>query len=273
MTRMIHGSVLYNTNDPLDRGLIAEYRFEYNTGLMLPDYSGYSTHGAVSGAVWTTTPSGPALFFDGNNDYVNIPHREVQRCLDADQPGEISVEAFFRWTTVAAGWKTLVSKPGDINLGDHGWRLTHDNVDPPHVEIAAGASKYRGSAQTLASGVLYHVIGTVVRASNTMHIYVNGVLDDGVLAAGGSWPEASTSPISIGRRGGDNDRYFPGDILLVRIYNRALTAGAVYQRYQICRRRMQTFGGVWSLPNGLAPAAPIGVPILTTYASYSVPVG
>lgn len=59
--------------DPLDRGLVGEWRFERDTGSLLPDYSGNVGHGSFIGApVWTPTTVGMTLDFDGANDGIGI---------------------------------------------------------------------------------------------------------------------------------------------------------------------------------------------------------
>jgi hypothetical protein len=72
----------------------------------------------------------------------------------------------------------------------------------------------------------YFVTGVYDAAARKLDIYVNGVLDDGVLR--GTIPAAqrdSSVNANIGRRTGGF--YFKGTIDEVRIYNRALSAGEI----------------------------------------------
>jgi hypothetical protein len=70
------------------------------------------------------------------------------------------------------------------------------------------------------------VTGVYDATAQTLNIYVNGVLDNGVLS--GSVPSSQYSDpanVNIGRRGGGF--YFQGTIDEVRLYNRALTQAEI----------------------------------------------
>jgi concanavalin A-like lectin/glucanase superfamily protein len=72
----------------------------------------------------------------------------------------------------------------------------------------------------------YHVAGVYNAANRTLDIFVNGVLDNGILT--GSVPAVQSLPNSnvyIGRR--SNGYYFAGVIDEVQIYNRALSASEI----------------------------------------------
>jgi len=54
-------------------GLVAYWSFDEGSGNTLHDLSGNENHGTIYGAVWTGGKSGNALYFDGDDDYVEIP--------------------------------------------------------------------------------------------------------------------------------------------------------------------------------------------------------
>lgn len=54
-------------------GLVAWYKFDEATGTVLRDSSGNGNHGTIYGATWTQGISGTALYFNGINNYVEIP--------------------------------------------------------------------------------------------------------------------------------------------------------------------------------------------------------
>jgi hypothetical protein len=80
---------------------------------------------------------------------------------------------------------------------------------------------------TVALNTWYHVAGVYDAATPALHIYVNGVLDDGTLV--GSVPRGLAIPAtpnaSIGRR--DSGFYFGGTIDEVRMYDRALSQSEI----------------------------------------------
>ena len=115
------------------------------------------------------------------------------------------------------------------------------------------------SANKLSGGVEYHptgddrsVISTTVlntgeyvhgvlvhdNSTLTLRIYVNGNLEGTTVSTGQSYPYRSTNKMSIGADGGSNHGgisgnkyYYSGDINVVKVYNRALTAAEVRNNY------------------------------------------
>ena len=112
-----------------------------------------------------------------------------------------------------------------------GWQLKSSPDTGPRtfafgIHNASGASVQRYSKTVRALNTWYHVTGVYDASAQTLNIYVNGVLDNGVLS--GAVPtsqRASTVAANIGRRtGGYNILGIVDD---VRIYGRALAAGEV----------------------------------------------
>lgn len=80
-------------------------------------------------------------------------------------------------------------------------------------------------------GVWQHVAATWDGGASgrNIHIYINGVLSDGV-SCDGQLPNSSDLkiPLTIGNRPVDNARGFNGSIADVRIYNGVLTAAQIW---------------------------------------------
>jgi hypothetical protein len=75
---------------------------------------------------------------------------------------------------------------------------------------------------------------TVTYDSSLLKIYLNSDLDSS--QAGGTditWPETARTPIM----GTSYNSYFNGNIAIVQIYNRALTAQEVLQNYNATKSR------------------------------------
>ena len=84
----------------------------------------------------------------------------------------------------------------------------------------------RYGTTVVALNTWYHVAGVYNSSARTLDIYVNGVLDDGVLS--GTVPGSQFDPnlsVSIGKRSGG--WYFQGTIDEVRVRNVALTAAQI----------------------------------------------
>src|SRR5439155_2981652 len=90
------------------------------------------------------------------------------------------------------------------------------------------ATMARYGTTALALNQWYFVAGVYNAATQTMDVYVNGVLDDGSLdGAVTSTQQNSTYNVDIGKRSGLSGFEFNGRIDEVRIYNRALAAGEI----------------------------------------------
>ncbi len=137
-----------------------------------------------------------------------------------------------------SAWVYVTANPADdgqiVSRSDDtsGWQLkTSADTGRRTFAVAvrgsgAAAHTQRYSNTALALATWYHVAGVYNASAKTLDIYVNGVLDDGVLT--GSVPAAQVLPATnatTGRRLGGF--YFKGTIDEVRIYNRALSQAEI----------------------------------------------
>jgi hypothetical protein len=209
-------------------GLLAAYSFSEGTGTTTADSSGNGLTGTLSGATWTTAGRiGKALSFNGTSNFVNIGN-----------PTQLRGTGSMSW----AAWVYATGNPpddGDIISkanGSTGWQFkTSPDTGPYTFAIAVtgtgtGGMTQRYSTTVRALNTWYHVVGVYDAATRSLDIYVNGVLDNGVLR--GTIPSAMTSNslnVNIGRR--TTGFYFRGTIDEVKVFNRALTAAEVQALY------------------------------------------
>ena len=93
---------------------------------------------------------------------------------------------------------------------------------------SSGANMFRYGATTLQANTWYFVTGVYDAATSSLHVYLNGQLDDGtLLGTVTAAQQNSTANVNIGRRPGSSSFNFNGRIDDVRIYNRALTAAEI----------------------------------------------
>ena len=179
--------------------------------------------GQIQGATWTTAGKyGSALSFNGTTNYV-----------DLGSPVALQSTSSMTWSA----WIYANANPYDdgqiVAMSDtgSGWQLkTTPDTGVRTFGIAVSpdgkAHTQRYSKTVLALKKWYHVAGVYNAAAKTLDIYVNGVLDDGVLT--GAVPAAqvlAAVPARIGMRSGGY--YFNGTIDNVRIYSRALAASEI----------------------------------------------
>ena len=203
-------------------GLIAGYPFATGSGTTAADVSGNGLTGTLVGATWTTGKYGFGLAFDGSSNYV-----------DLGNPSALQLTS----SATFSAWVNAASVPRDDGViiaksqGALGWQLK-TSPDSGQHRFAIGVTGpgntwvQRNSATVRALNTWYHVAGVYNAAAQTLDIYVNGVLDDGVMTGIGpltvpaSQVNNAGANVTIGRRA--DGYYFSGVIDEVRVYGRAL---------------------------------------------------
>ena len=208
---------------PTTTSLSAAYGFDEGTGKTTADTSGNGITGQIQGATWTTTGKyGSALSFNGTTNYV-----------DLGSPVALQSTGSMTWSA----WVYAAGTPPDdgqiVAMSRRRFRLATEDYSRHRSSHLRHRSFTRRKAHTqrysktvLALKKWYHVAGVYNAAAKTLDIYVNGVLDDGVLT--GAVPAAqvlAAVPARIGMRSGGY--YFNGTIDNVRIYSRALAASEI----------------------------------------------
>jgi hypothetical protein len=205
-------------------GLIAGYRFDEGVGDTTADLLGQLSPGTLmDGAAWVAGRYGQALSFNGNS-YVDLGNPAPLRLT-----GSMTISA----------WIKIGAQPGDdgaivAKLGGAGWQLKTSpdtGVRTAAIQISSdgGDSIQRYSNTVLTTNTWYHIAAVYDAAMRRLDIYVNGVLDNGVLA--GTIPASQHDDnvnVNVGQRTGiPRDFNFLGAIDEVHIYSRALTAAEI----------------------------------------------
>ena len=236
---------------------VAAYGFNEGSGTTLTDSSGHGLNGTVSGATWTTAGKyGGALSFNGSSNYVDLGNATPWALT-----GSATWSAWVYATGTPADDGQIISKSGGAS-GTVGWQLKTSPDTGPHtfaVSVSGDGSTpvQRYSTTVRQLNTWYYVAGVYDAVAQTLHIYVNGVLDDGVLR--GVVPSAQFNPAvntAIGRRTGGF--YFQGRIDDVRVYSTALSQAQI-------QADMNT--PVGSGPDTQAPTAPTGLAATAVSAS------
>jgi hypothetical protein len=204
-------------------GLLAAYAFNEGSGTTTADASGKGHTGTLSGATWTLAGKyGKALSFNGSSSYVNLGN-----AADLQLTGSMTWSAWIFATANPADDGQIISK----STGP-GWQGKTSPDTGPHtfgvsVSSSSSANTQRYSNTVRALNTWYHVAGVYDATARTLNIYVNGVLDNGVLV--GTVPASqfnnATASVNIGRRTGGF--YFQGTIDELRLYGRALSQAEI----------------------------------------------
>jgi len=207
-------------------GLTAGYAFDETSGTTAADASGHGIVGTlVNGPTWTTGRYGNALTLDGVNDYVNLGNPTALQLT-----GSLTLSGWINASSFPVDDAAVVSKRAS---GPLGFQLDVTKDTGPRtigfkLTNSAGANMLRYGATTLQPNTWYHITGVYDAASQSLHVYLNGQLDDGILQGTVTASQQnSTINVTIGRRAGATGFEFAGRVDDVRIYSRALTAAEI----------------------------------------------
>jgi hypothetical protein len=207
------------------------------------DYSGYNTDAniAVTGAKWAPNGiSGGYLNFDGN-DYVRVYE-------DSDlNPGtwtQLTVEFWVKPSVDQMGSRIIKKGYAADSVGSYVVGINSNTPSPSNTiyfDVQTGTSTksmtnetYSDGATTVPTGRWSHVVCTY-QSGVGMAIYINGTLRSSLAGVTGrifDWGSQYIEHMWIGYDGyGNANRFFKGGLDEVRIYNRALSASQIQQRF------------------------------------------
>lgn len=216
--------------------LVGWWKFDENTGTTTADSSGNNNTGTlVSSPSWGTGKYGSALTFNGSNyNYVTIP---ISSSLNLTSAGTLAL--WEKTSATATGYETLA---GNVNWwADYaGFDISLNSSGGFNVEVAdtsGGLSEKETTPSQRYDDQKWHhlVFSWSGIGTNTGKLYADGLLVDQFNITNNA--VSNVYPFSIGTScGGCNGtttaHFFTGTIDDVRVYNRALTAGEVYELYE-----------------------------------------
>lgn len=99
-----------------DSALVAHWKFDEGSGIIVHDFSGNGHHANVKGAIWEKGKIGKALYFDGLYAYCEVPYEEKLNLQN-----NFTVSLWFKCENNEGGW--LISK-GVYCSAPRAWALT-----------------------------------------------------------------------------------------------------------------------------------------------------
>ena len=205
---------------PLALGSSSCWKFNEGSGERAFDSLSFR-HAMVRGnPVWVTGSFGKALQLDGDGDYLEVGRISS---LSAEQTKMLWIYI----KSITSDGIYLIDEGGD---GNNNWLELYDpNGDGnPHIRAGFDSFNYIDSKTGIKTGCWYH-IAVVTKASGSLAIYINGLLDNSA-----SELSADNKPqaIVIGADAATKTGCFNGIIDDVAIYDRAFSSGQVRQVYQ-----------------------------------------
>jgi hypothetical protein len=196
--------------------LVGYWKFDEGSGNQAYDSSGYGNDGTIYGIPnWVDGWVSTALDFDGNTNYVEIPHNESLSMTD-----QITVAAWTNMRTGSSGNKLIVSKGG---FGNISYELSEENGS---VILLLATSIEGCDPDSPPADEWHHIAATF---DGTIYkCYIDGELSgEKDLGYAGTIRE-NELPVNIGRRS-TGGRFFDGMIDEVMIYNHALSGDEIHK--------------------------------------------
>src|SRR4029077_2517582 len=206
----------------------ADYAFNESSGATTADTTGHGITGTlVNGATFTTAGKyGNAVALNGVNGYVDLGNPAALQLT-----GSTSVSAWINATAFPSDDAAVVSRR---DSSGHGFQLdtTVDTGRRPigfKLSNSSGRDMIRYGATTLQPNTWYNIAGVYDAASQTLHVYLNGQLDDGQLVGMvTATQQTSALDVEIGQRPGNPGAFeFNGRIDDVRIADHAITQSQI----------------------------------------------
>ena len=215
------------------------YRMDEASGQVLQDASGNNYNALLTGS-FSRGQSGAMLNEADASTGFSGGHGDIFSGPGVDSTTGWTLEAWINTTNAAAQQGILEKYANDCCQGNYAIRLLNGVVTAYTVQ-GQSASSVSG-ATAIQNNTWYHVVATYDRPSQTLKVYVNGLIDGSNTSATVA-PPASTNPVRIGARGDDSSMAFQGQIDEIAIYPRALGLARIQAHYQAAGYQIRPAGG------------------------------
>jgi VanZ family protein len=214
-----------NTRGATSPGTLeAHWKLDESGGRVALDSSGHALIGKFRKApIHMAGMMGGAPVFDGAN-YVDFGRSTALRLA-----GSMTISAWINSSSYPVDDAAIVSQ---LRV-DRGYQLDTTIDEGPRtigfkLSDAYGKLMARYGATPLTLDTWYHVAGVYDAAAQTLDVYLNGELDNGVLLGSvRSAQRSSRGAVYVGSRGNSTKFNFSGSIAHVRIYSFALTKSQI----------------------------------------------
>jgi hypothetical protein len=211
-----------NTPKPLDlsNGLVGYWNFNEGNGSIAHDSSGNGNDGTIVGATWVSGINGDALEITDASYVGSIPNSYDDFITTA-----LSITCWIKWNGIGSYFPQSIIFDGREDTTTH-YLFFHINRSGTLFFLITKPGSLIGSISTIPKdGTWTHIAAVFNDSSDTMSLYINGILDNTTITTD-SYYNSNEYPF-IG-----NNHWAPGDnqwaslngtLDELRFYNRALT--------------------------------------------------
>jgi hypothetical protein len=195
------------------------------TGTTLTDLSVNGLDGTMSNVSFTS----PYFTYNGTSSNISV----ADNALLEPGGGDWSIEFWVNHSVTTGSSRVLIGKTDGGGPGDWGYGLRSGAPGNTFMEIGNGSTSITSPSSTLSINTWYQVVGVWTNvASNSLALYINGSLI-GSNSHSFTSIKNTTSPLFIGSFGDGSafGQWLNGRMGVVRMYNKALSAGEIVQNF------------------------------------------
>jgi hypothetical protein len=195
------------------------------SGTTITDLSGNGRNGTMSNISFTS----PYFTYNGSSSNISV----ADNALLEPGSGDWSVEFWVNHSVITGSSRVLIGKTDGGGSGDWGYGLRTSNIGNTFMEIGNGTTSTTSPSSTLSINTWYQVVGVWTNvASNSLALYINGSLI-GSNSHSFASVKNTTSPLYLGSFGDGSafGQWLNGRMGVVRMYNKALSAGEIVQNF------------------------------------------
>jgi len=207
-----------------NRSLVGYWNFNEDAGSVAIDKSTYGNNGTLkNGPQWTTGKFGPALGFDGIDDYV-----DCESC-DLYLTNRATLEAWFYMDDWTGEMYQEICMGGFWNV----FMDIHNSSQKIRAGFAVNGTTEQTPGVSITKGEWHHAVAVYDGAS--VKLYLDGNLasqDIDIATPNGNIDDFGSYPgLHIGKHRQGSAYYFKGSIDEVRVWNRALSPEEIRASY------------------------------------------
>ena len=194
------------------------------SGTSLIDLSGNGMNGTIS----NLTYSNPAFTYNGSNSQVSIPDNAIIE----PGTGNWTMEAWFKPTQFTVITQTVLGKfqnGGTSSIISYAMRQLNGNI---RADFSNGTTAFTSDDYAISLNTWVQMIYVWDRINSMLYTYSNGVLKQSrAITISGGIRNGTTNLFIGSYNGGEYSQYYTGQIGIVRLYSKALTAAEVLKNF------------------------------------------